>query len=379
MEIAPTARQVHAGTGQGKRPLDGHSGQKKKRTVRPCGNGFLNARFSPVVERGRDGFANWKQMDSDFQKSLVNLCAFYQLEVPKDKGLLFPRNIASAFSQVNEQFSTIGSNLELAIMQGKGCPVSLSTIKTFDTRHNTLYYLPIMPFYQLSLDRQMAKTFDLLRDLLSLFYHAGVSHFSEDYLGSIYEMIGDWYYQDEDSFETEEFNGAVAHLEDVKGFGLLTVSMLKKKTDIKGFEKLILAFQPNSTAEDFLLEVSKKSLALFLAYPNRKITDRLHARSSDLYDPDEYPISVSQYISFCWDYNDCVFDTLWETVNADLQERCQIDEPFAIQDFSEPRKTEYHDLGFEQGFFELLNQLTDLLGDFRDEQHHEPVQQELSA
>ncbi|RZM28061.1 MAG: hypothetical protein EOO88_10450 [Pedobacter sp.] len=287
-------------------------------------------------------------------------------------------NIARAFSQVSEQFSATGSELELAIMQGKGWPVSLSTIKGFNTRH-TLYYLPIMSFYNLSLDKQRAETFNLLRDLLSLFYHAGVSHFSEDYLGSIYEMIGDWYYQDEGEFEKEEFNGAVAHLEDVKGFGLLTLTMLKEQTNLKDFEIRMAGFKPNSPAEDFLLEVCKKSFSLFLAYPNRKITDRLHASSSDLYDPDEYPISVSQYISFCWDYNDCVFDTLWETVNADLQERCQIDEPFAIQDFSKPRKTEYHDLGFEQGFFELLNQLTDLLGDFRDEQYHEPVQQELSA
>jgi hypothetical protein len=378
MEIAPTARQVHTGTGQGKRPHDGHSGQKKKRTARPCGNGFLDAKFFPVVERGKDGFRNWKQMDLDFKKSLENLCKLYKLEIPKDNGLLFPMNVANAFSQVNEQFSIIGSNLELAIMQGKGCPVSLSTIKTFDTRH-TLYYLPIMPFYYLSLDKHRTETFGLLRDLLSLFYHAGVCHFSEDYLGSIYEMIGDWYYQDEGEFEKEEFNGAVAHLEDVKGFGLLTLTMLKEQTNLEDFEIQMAGFNPNSPAEDFLLEVCKKSLSLFLAYPNRKITDRLHASSSGLYDPDEYPISVSQYISFCWDYNDCVFDTVWETVNADLQERCQIDEPFALQDFSEPRETEYHDLGFEQGFFELLNELTDLLGDFRDEQYHEPVQQELSA
>lgn len=335
-------------------------------------------RFSPVIEKEKDGFRNWKKIDSDFHSSLENLRALYKLDVTKENGLLFPMNVASAFAQVDSQFSVLGSNLELAIMQGQGCPVSISTIKTFDTRH-TLYYLPIMPFYQLSLEKQRAETFGLLRDLLSLFYHAGVSHFSEDYLGSIYEMIGDWYYQDEGEFEKEEFNGAVAHLEDVKDFGLLTLRMLKEQTNLKDFEKQILAFQPNSPVEDFLLEVCKSSLSLFLAYPNRKITDRLHARSNDLYDPDEYPISVSQYISFCWDYHDCVFDTLWDTVNADLQERCQIDEPFAIQDFSEPRETEYHDLGFEQGFFDLLNQLTDLLGDFRDEQYHQPVQQELSA
>lgn len=376
METAPTARQVHAGTGQRKRPHDGHSEQKKKRTARPCGNGFLDAKFYPVVERGRDGFRNWKQIDSDFQKSLDNFCALYKLELPKESGKLFPMNIARAFSQVSEQFSAIGNNLDLAIMQEKDYTVSLSTIKTLDTRH-TLYYLPIMPFYNLSLDKQRTETFGLLRDLLSLFYHAGVSHFSEDYLGSIYEMIGDWYYQDEGEFDKEEFNGAVAHLEEVKGFGMLTLAMLKEQTNLKEFEIRMAGFKPNSPSEDFLLEICKKSLSLFLAYPNRKIIDRLNASLSELYDPDEYPISISQYISFCWDYQDCVFDTLWETVNADLQERCQIDEPFAIQDFSEPRETEYHDLGFEQGFFELLNQLTDLLGDFRDEQYHEPVQQEL--
>jgi len=59
-----------------------------------------------------------------------------------------------------------------------------------------------------------------------------------------------------------------------------------------------------------------------------------------------------------------------ETVNCELQEYSEIDEPISMQLFDEPQNQITHDLSFEQEFFDLLNELSDNLYDFAHEKHH---------
>lgn len=146
---------------------------------------------------------------------------------------------------------------------------------------------------------------------------------------------------------------------------------LNKKIHLQKFEKRINCFHPCSETEQELLALAGQAYALYCDFPNFSVMDRIEM---GLFDQDENygscRVYAENYLSFIWSFNDCLYDQLMETVNSDLQEYNEIDEPATIQFFDTLQLSEAHDHSFETRFFDLLNGITDNLTDFSDEKHN---------
>jgi len=145
---------------------------------------------------------------------------------------------------------------------------------------------------------------------------------------------------------------------------------LRSKHNLEGFEKRLNAFDPSSPAEIALLAVSAKIFQLFTDYPERSFNSGIE---QDLYLEEEEDqngmVKTESYLSFFWNYNDCLHDQLMEYVNSELNEYGKTEEPVTIQYFSHPQSQPNHDHDYNIRLMEILHRLTDCLSDLHMEMH----------
>lgn len=134
---------------------------------------------------------------------------------------------------------------------------------------------------------------------------------------------------------------------------------LAQQVHLKAFERRTHAFSSSDAGCQRLHNVAQAFVALKLQYPDRSILDSI---PSHLFYPEiEDRIDMDGYISFFWDSEDSIYDSLMEYVNTSFQEYGVQEEPVAIQWFDQPQTRPDHNLDFEKQFFHLLNQLCDVL------------------
>lgn len=75
---------------------------------------------------------------------------------------------------------------------------------------------------------------------------------------------------------------------------------------------------------------------------------------------DDNIVTMDKYISFCADAQGYLFNTLFQSVNNELQEYGQIEEPAVIKYFDNPN-ADTSNLDFEHQIFNLIEELIDLM------------------
>jgi hypothetical protein len=373
LETSPKFGEVPHRIRQAPRPLGNHKGQKKTCTDRAHRNGFLGYVFSPVINSYPKEIIDQRRVEKEFFSSAQNLCSLYGIVSVNSSSSLYPENIAQVVTDLKQKLEGIDKALELIVVNDEDRAACIAVKKSFDTK-TTLYYLPVEPLYDLLQDRSRKKTAELLLSVVAYLYQiGGVPYHGEQgsYLCSIYDMIYDWSGEEEYFEDDKEQQYILDHIKLMGDRSKWLLEKLNKKAHLQKFAKRINDFQPSSKAEQELLVLAQQAYSLFCDFPDCSIINRI---DSGLFDQDENydscRVYAENYLSFIWSFNDCVYDQLMETVNSELQEYNEIDEPTTIQFFDAVQQSEAHDHNFEIRFFDLLNGITDNLTDFSDEKHN---------
>ncbi|RZJ87247.1 MAG: hypothetical protein EOO20_16515 [Chryseobacterium sp.] len=347
----------------------------KKRRAKECapvasGNGFLSHSFSPVV----NGYAKEIQAASRVTESIFaaarNLCDLYGIKPIDDEHLMYPQNVAKLVEDLQQQIATIDKHANVLVISSEDRLPTLAVTKVFDTK-TTLYYLPIEPLHFLMKQEERKPTAQLLLSVLCYFYQiGGIPYFGEksSYLYYVYQMIYDCYSDEDICEDPKEHQHVMDHIQLVESESSGLLKSLSDKDQLALLNDRLSEFSPKTKAHENLKAIAIRVNTLFGKFLIRSVMDSI---VDDLNGSDgEGSISAEHYLSFIWSGEDCLYDQLMETVNCELQEYNEIDEPISMQLFDEPQKYISHDLSFEQEFFDLLNELSDNLYDFAHEKHH---------
>jgi hypothetical protein len=373
LETSPKFGEISHRLRQAARPLGNQKGQKKTCTDRVNGNGFLGHVFVPVINGYPKEIIDQSRVEKEFFSSAENLCSFYGIVPRNFPSLVYPENIAQSIRDLKQKLEGIDKTLELIVVHDENRTACIAVKKSFDTK-TTLYYLPVEPLYNLLQDVTRKKVAELLLSVLTYLYQiGGISYHGEQgsYLCSIYDMIYDWSSEEEYFEDAKEQQYILDYIKLMGDRSRWLLGKLNKKVHLQKFEKRINDFQPSTGAEKELLILAKQAYSLFCDFPDRSVTDRI---DTGIFEEDENDDScrvyAENYLSFIWSFNDCLYDQLMDTVNCELQEYNEIDEPTTIEFFDTVQLSEAHDHGFEIRFFDLLNGITDNLTDFSDEKHN---------
>ncbi len=347
----------------------------KKRRAEKCapvvsGNGFLSHSFSPLL----NGYAQELNAASRVAGSIFsaarNLCDLYGIKLFDDERLIYPQNVSRLVEDFKQQIAAIDKDANVLVISCEDRLPTLAVTKVFDTK-TTLYYLPVEPLHLLMQQEERKPTAQLLLSVLCYFYQVGgIPYFGEksSYLYYVYEMIYDWYSDEEICEDPKEHQYIIDHIRLVESESSNLLKSLSDKDQLVLLNDWLSQFSPKTKADENLKAIAIRLSALMEQFPFRSIMDSI---ADDLNGIDaEGRINANHYLSFIWSGEDCLYDQLIETVNCELQEYNEIDEPISIQLFDKPQNQISHDLSFEQEFFDLLNELSDNLYDFAHEKHH---------
>lgn len=347
----------------------------KKRGTKKCtpvasGNGFLRHSFSPLVNGYFKELNTASKVAESIFRAARNLCDLYGIKLLDDKHLVYPQNVSRLVEDLQQQMGAIDKDANVLVVSSEDMLPTLAVTKVFDTK-TTLYYLPIEPLHLLMQQENRRTTGELLLSVLCYFYQIGsIPYFGDNssYLYYVYQMVYDWYRDEEICEDPNEYQYIVDHIHLVERESSNLLKYLSDKDQLAFLDVRVSQFCPKTKAEENLMAIAIRVSALFEKFPIRSIMDSIE---DDLNSIDkEGRISAEHYLSFIWSGEDSLYDQLMETVNCELQEYNEIDEPMSIQLFDQPQNKITHDLSFEQEFFELLNELSDNLYDFAHEKHH---------
>jgi len=331
--------------------------QTPERTGGAGGHGFLNRRFAPLMEDETGLLKRRREMERDFNRSLQYLCSLYRVPVPSLQNQPFPLNIATAYEEIKAQLSTLAPGLELVVIEKEGSSATLATVQTYSTG-TTLYYIPVRPLVDLLADPARQSEAELLLYVYAYLYHvADIPWFlhTGSFLDYTYEMLESWYTDDPEPGEEVATLERLAIFERMRSGGDALQKRLQPLRKLRGWRKCLRAFTPSSSAGQSLQKVAQSAWELYKAYPGRGIWESIQPELIDA----EYDerIRPDHYLSFFWDSEDDLYDTLMDTINTSLQECIEADEPVSLQVFDQPQTAAIHSLDFEQKLFALIDDL----------------------
>lgn len=373
MENAPAIRGIHSEVRPAARCKGSTAKPAKKRTKGTHRNGFLTHSFQPFLSLP---FANFGQGEKEFFQSLENLCQLYGWQAPDTSGLPFPQNVSAVLEKLSSQRFDGASGM---LLQDKGCPAKLATVKTYDTNF-CLYYIPVRPLWQMKNEQHKQPFFEITRTLFAYLYQVvGIPFFREQgYLDGSYDALENWIKEIDDEYDkdTDDKEEAIyrkrqfAELELLKKAGDELLPEIKKPLDMAQWEEQIRQIPVTEKHGRELRAVAEEFLKLAKDYPKRAIKDTMHYELYDAGDSD-YQIYWENYISFYWSGEDSLQEMLYKMVNDEFQEMGYQEEPIAIQWFDSPQAKPHHDFDFETRLFSLLDELTGILNIFDDEEPNE--------
>ncbi len=361
MEPASKIRKVCRIPRQAKRCRSYQQTKTGNRTREFGRYGFLKHRFIPLTDGQAEHLSERDAIEIDFFRSLANLAAMYSFEPLDVSGKVYPDNIRCAYRDAQLKVKTISPHLTLIVLRDENHLATLATIRPMDLGA-TLYYVPVRPLWNLLHDIEQQQVAELLLSVYAYLYKVVQVPYYRDgnsYLYGTYEMIGEWVEEDPDSLDTEDYEAQVENLEAATCHGDSIRELLNIPCHLAAFDQRVKDFQPSYEWEQQLHQTCIKYLNLYQSYPNRSVFDNIHERL--VMPQEEERIYPEQYLSFFWDYDDCIYDSLFETVNAELQEKSVMDEPVAMQLFDCPQPQQMHSLDFEEKLFELIEELNSLL------------------
>jgi hypothetical protein len=337
----------------------------KKRATRNGGHGFLNHTFKPFWLF--DG--NKERAETEYFRSLENLCKYYDLLIPDVNGLSFPQNIYKSWSVTNERVKAINKKLDCIILKDDTHEAVLATINQYDTGR-TLYYIPVKPLWKWVSNAQQQPVAEVVTAIFAYLYqvvqipmYSDYNTFLADQYRYVEDMINEEMYED-DAEETAYKEVQLDELSTLQNSGIKLGRLMDEKIRLEQMEDTVLNYANAEVRDNDLAILAIEFVQLYKAYPNRSIYDAIRP---DLYYPDvNERIKADEYISFYWSGNDTVIETVMSMIDCSFQEMGITDEPIDVVLFDNPDLTTRESFGFESRFFPLLDRLCTFLNQYDD-------------
>ncbi|MGC4129514.1 MAG: hypothetical protein QM564_08110 [Bergeyella sp.] len=336
--------------------------QTEIRAYEPSSNGFLKCRFLPKLKENywqEQTQEKAEKTEKDFYKSLSRLAEHYEINPMNTANFEFPYNIALALDDVQNRLKNKAENWqEIRLTEDEN-----STYFTSEERYNTgrtLYYIPILPLYRLSKNPKRKKSAELLKSVCSYLYHiAEIPYYREQssYLSWMYEMLTDFVLSDE---ENEDTDICLSEMKQAEQIGDFMEKKIKNPHNLSRFKGRLKGFKAKDNFENDCFLLASKIFLLYRQYPNTTIFRNSRNNSEPYCYESEMVLSMDKYISFCSEAKGVLFQMLFETINAELNECVTMEEPIIIKKFDGSDITDCN-LDFENRLFPLIEELIYIL------------------
>ncbi|WP_156308921.1 hypothetical protein [Sphingobacterium endophyticum] len=362
--VTPTVGRVRklATKTKGRKPSTER--QAEIRTNSNATNGILKCTFLPKLKTSPSVQACQK-MERDFYQSLSQLGDHYSIEPMQTKNFEFPYNIALAMWDMEAKIRRTHINWDSFKLVQDSKKIYFKSEERYSTG-TTLYYIPIVPLFQMLKDPKRKKTTQLLISVCSYLYHiAKIPYYRQEdsYLYWLYEMMNDWVEQDDEIDETEAYK---SELRNAEYLGDKIEQKLFNRINLKIFEQRLSRFKSLDTFDRECWQVACNAFALYTEYPKASIFRNAPLPEQDPYD-DDYEnevIGMEKYISFVADTKGWLYESIADSINNEFNEYGAMEEPTISKRFdgSEIPTT---NLDFENSLFDLLNDLSGLLYEYK--------------
>ncbi|MDV3875097.1 hypothetical protein CMT42_03805 [Elizabethkingia anophelis] len=357
-EVAPTVGRVRTMDAKTKRRRPSTERQTEIRTDSNATNGFLKCMFLPKLKKAQSVQACQKT-ERDFYQSLSKLAKHYNIEPAQTKQFAYPYNMALAMADVEEKLkNTVLDWEEIRLVQD-----SQKTYFVSEERYNTgatLFYIPVSPLYRLLQSKERKTNAHLLLSVCTYLYHiADIPYYRQEasYLYWMYEMMNDWVEQDDYTEETEVY---LSEIKEAEFIGDYIEQRIYNRINLTVFEQRIERFKVRNDFDRECLTVAKEAFALYQTYPNENVFRNAKPKGEASEEDMDNIIGMQKYISFYADHKGWLNETLIESVNTDIQEYGQMEEPIIMKQF-DGRDITTNNLCFENRLFQLLYNLSDIL------------------
>ena len=371
---APTIRRICRVDETGQERFGNSERPTKISSDKSITNGFLKCTFLPKLkENNAQKLASDEQnltqiqrkntkLESDFYQSFSQMAVHYRLNTMTTRHLGYPYNIALALDDIQKQLKNkVRDWEEIRLIEEKG-----KTYFVSEERYNTgaiLYYIPIVPLYQLSKNPKRKQAVQLLQSVYSYLYHiAKVPYYrkQDSYLFWMYEMASEWITSDDENDETPIYFSEIKQTEQIGDF---MEQKIYNQNNLTRFKDHLKSFKAKDSFDNDCFMLARKIFSLYQQYPNATIYQNLQSNTeTEEYESDTV-VSMDKYVSFCADDKGLLFETLFETVYSELQECTTMQEPMVIKKFDGNIITN-NNLDFENRLFPLIEELICILSNF---------------
>lgn len=337
-------------------------------------DGFLKCTFLPKLkendfQKSASSEQNLTQiqrenakLESDFYQSLSQMALHYRLNTMTTRHFGYPYNMALALDDIQKQLKNkVRDWEEIRLIEEKG-----KTYFVSEERYNTdamLYYIPIVPLYQLSKNPKRKKVAQLLQSVCSYLYQiAEIPYYrkQDSYLFWMYDMVEEWLTSDDENEETPIYLSEIKQAEQIGDF---MEQKIYNQNNLTRFKVHLKNFKAKDIFENDCFMLARKIFSLYQQYPNATIYQNLQSNTeTEEYESDTI-VSMDKYVSFCSEAKGLLFQTLFEAVNSDLQEYATMQEPRVIKKFA-GRNITNNNLDFENRLFPLIEELIYILNNF---------------
>lgn len=364
-KVAPTGGRIRTMDAKTKRCRPGVERQTEIRTNSYVTNGILKCTFLPKLKTAQSVQA-CEKTERDFYNSLSNLTKHYSIEpmqTRKDYG--YPYNMVLAMWDMDTQMKRSHRNWDGFKLIQDSKKTFLTSEERYDTG-TTLFYIPIVPLFEMLHDKQRKHTAHLLISVCSYLYHiAQIPYYRQEdsYLYWMYETHKDWVEQDDETEDTESYKSELRKAETV---GDRIEQKLYNRINLTVFEQRLSRFKSRDTFDKECWNVTCNAFALYTEYPTASIFRNAPMPEQDPYNDDceNEVIGMEKYISFIADTKGWLYESISDSIYNEFNEYGAMEEPIINKSFdgSEISAT---NLDFENRLFELLDDLSYLLYSYK--------------
>ena len=336
--------------------------QTEIRTDSNASNGFLKCCFLPKQEEiptVQDCKERLKT-ERDFYQSLSNFSRQYNIELMQTKDFGFPYNIALAMWDLEKKVEQVNEDWNSFKFIRNNRKILFAKMERYYTR-TLLYYVPIVPLFQMLKNPKHKQNAQLLLSVCSYLYHiVDVPYYRQQnsYLYWIYEMHEDWIEQgDEAEEDMQEFR---REFKISKTIGDKIEKKLFNRKNLELFEQRLNRFESHTEFDHDCHKVASNAFSLYTEYPETSIFRNRPTPEQDPYNDDNKAIGMDMYISFVADTKGCLYDNIEESINAEFNEYGSIEEPTVYTPINGTELIKAN-FDFEYRFFTLMEDLYKVL------------------
>lgn len=341
-------------------------GQAQVGSKRNASDAFLKCTFMPKLREDSSAIFSigQEEMERDFYLSLSLLAEHFGIEPIDSRSYGYPYSIAIAIADMENRLKSAVPHWEALRLVTDGCKTFLETEERYSVG-TTLYYLPLAPLLLMLADHKHKRNANLLLSVCSYLYHiVAIPYYthSGSYLSCIYEMMGEWIAEDDSNAQREQ---DIQELYKADWIGTRMEQKLYNTKNLDFFENRLGSFRAQDDFDLFCRTVAEDALALYREYPQETIFRNAPTGEGCCEDFDgQNSIPMHWYLSFIADTKGWLYEMINESINNELNEYGEIDEPVLYKRF-DGNEVIGQNLDFESRLFNLIEDLCALLNDYK--------------